>query len=204
MIRDIFEGLGHIIIWFVVISCIISGIFALSFFLNSSERLGAKVETAISKKDFHQAHKYLKRIKDSEEYELYADKLFNAEIGYLMNDNTVNSSDRIISLVADYGSYGTPVVGVTNVKKVIKNNETYMMEVSKYNQMLDGVLSRAISMRNQYLAEKLLNMYKPTLRKSLSESHLFSKDEYNFEYSNEPKDKATEIYIEAVREKKFE
>lgn len=122
----------------------------------------------------------------------------------MMNDNSVNSSDRIISLVADYGSYGTPVVGVTNVKKVIKNNETYMMEVSKYNQMLDGVLSRAISMHNQYLAEKLLNMYKPTLRKSLSESHLFSKDEYNFEYSNEPQEKAEEIYRNAVEEKKFE
>lgn len=204
MIREILEGIGKFFMYVAIIVVLIIGGFILNSYLNSSDRLGAKIETAVSKKDFNQAHKYLKRIKSPEDYELYADKLFNAEIGYLMNDNSVNSSDRIISLVADYGSYGTPVVGVTNVKKVIRNNETYMMEVSKYNQMLDGVLSRAISMRNQYLAEKLLNMYKPTLRKSLSESHLFSKDEYNFEYSNEPKDKATEIYIEAVREKKFE
>lgn len=204
MIREILEGIGKFFIYVAIIVLLIIGGFILNSYLNSSDRLGTKIETAVSKKDFNQAHKYLKRIKNPEDYELYADKLFNAEIGYLMNDNTINSSDRIISLVADYGLYGTPVVGVTNVKKVIRNNETYMMEVSKYNQMLDGVLSRAISMRNQYLAEKLLNMYKPTLRKSMSESHLFSKDEYNFEYSNEPKEKAAEVYLEAVREKKFE
>ena len=204
MIREILEGIGKFFMYVAIIVLLIIGGFILNSYLNSSDRLGAKIETAVSKKDFNQAHKYLKRIKSPEDYELYADKLFNAEIGYLMNDNTVNSSDRIISLVADYGSYGTPVVGVTNVKKVIRNNETYMMEVSKYNQMLDGVLSRAISMRNQYLAEKLLNMYKPTLRKSLSESHLFSKDEYNFEYSNEPKEKAEELYRRAIEEKKFE
>lgn len=204
MIREILEGIGKFFIYVAIVVLLIIGGFILNSYLNSSDRLGTKIETAVSKKDFNQAHKYLKRIKNPEDYELYADKLFNAEIGYLMNDNTINSSDRIISLVADYGLYGTPVVGVTNVKKVIRNNETYMMEVSKYNQMLDGVLSRAISMRNQYLAEKLLNMYKPTLRKSMSESHLFSKDEYNFEYSNEPKEKAAEVYLEAVREKKFE
>lgn len=174
------------------------------FYFRNPERNVPKFENAINNQDFAKAHKYLKRMKKLDEYDYYSDKLFNAEITYLMNDNSANSSDRLINLIANYGEYGTPIVGVTTTKKITKNNEAYMISVAKYNQMLDGVMSRAISMKNQYLAEKLLNLYKPTLRKTLEKSRLFGSDDYSYEYSYEPKELANEVYERAVREKKFE
>ena len=138
-----------------------------------------------------------------DDYKYYYAKVFNAEVTYLLNDNTIEASDRIIQLIADYGFYGSPVIGVTKVKKIIKNNEEYMLEAAKYNQMLDGVLNRAISVRNQYLAVKVLEMYKPTLTKTLYDTHTFSSDEYDFEFSDEPKERAKERYNRAVKEKKF-
>lgn len=181
-------------------------------YLNSYERFEKKIDNAIVKKDFREAHKWLKRFEDKNEkrwhkeeddYKYYHAKVFNAEVTYLLNDNTIEASDRIVQLIADYGFYGSPVVGVTSVKKIIKNNEAYMLEAAKYNQMLDGVLNRAIAVRNQYVAAKVLDMYKPTLKKTLHDTHTFRSDEYNFEYSDEPKERAKENYIKAVKEKKF-
>lgn len=181
-------------------------------YLNSYERFEKKIDNALVEKDFREAHKWLKRFEDKnknswhkedDDYKYYYSKVFNAEVTYLLNDNTIESSDRIVQLIADYGFYGSPVIGVTKVKKIIKNNEEYMLEAAKYNQMLDGVLNRAIAVRNQYLAEKLLEMYKPTLTKTLHDTHTFSSDEYNFEYSDEPKERAKENYNKAVKEKKF-
>ena len=207
-------GKGCAIIVLVVL--LIGGGIGLYSYYNSPERNVTRFEEAINNQDFAMAHKCLKRMKHpgaynwinrltgSDGYYYYADKLFNAEITYLMNDNSVNSSDRLIGLIANYGEYGTPVVGVATTSKITNNNESYMISVAKYNQMLDGVMSRAISMKNQYLAEKLLNLYKPTLRKSLSKSHFLGSDEYSYEYSYEPKELAEEVYQRAVKEKKFE
>lgn len=157
----------------------------------------ARIENAINKQDFSSAHKTLQKLKDADDYEYYADKLFNAEVNVLLYDNSGNSSDRLLSALADYSVYGSPYVGVTNNKDIIKKNEEYTLSVSKYNQRLDGVMSRAISLKNQYLAERLLNLYKPTLTKKLYESHLFKKDEFVFEFSDEPKEQARIVYERA-------
>lgn len=195
----------------IIIALCIAGYYTYRY-LNSFERFEKKIENALIEKDFREAHKWLKRFEDKNEkswhkeeddYKYYYAKVFNAEVTYLLNDNTIEASDRIIQLIADYGFYGSPVIGVTKVKKIIKNNEEYMLEAAKYNQMLDGVLNRAISVRNQYLAVKVLEMYKPTLTKTLYDTHTFSSDEYDFEFSDEPKERAKENYNKAVKEKKF-
>lgn len=204
MIMDILEGIGRLFLTLAIIGGLIIGGSIAYYYFNKPERNIPKFENAINNHDFAKAHKYLKRMKKLDEYDYYSDKLINAEITYLMNDNSANSSDRLINLIANYGEYGTPIVGVTTTKKITKNNEAYMISVAKYNQMLDGVMSRAISMKNQYLAEKLLNLYKPTLRKTLEKSRLFGSDDYSYEYSYEPKELANEVYERAVREKKFE
>ena len=204
MIMDILEGIGRLFLTLAIIGGLIIGGSIAYYYFNKPERNIPKFENAINNHDFAKAHKCLKRMKKLDEYDYYSDRLINAEITYLMNDNSANSSDRLINLIANYGEYGTPIVGVTTTKKITKNNEAYMISVAKYNQMLDGVMSRAISMKNQYLAEKLLNLYKPTLRKTLEKSHLFGSDDYSYEYSYEPKELAKEVYERAVREKKFE
>lgn len=181
-------------------------------YYNSYERIENKIENAIADKNFREAHRWLKRFEDKNEnswnkneegYKYYYAKVFNSEVSYLLCDNSIEASDRIVQLIADYGFYGSPVVGITSVKKIIKNNEAYMLEAAKYNQMLDGVLNRAISVRNQYLSEKIVNMYKPTLTKTLHDTHTFSSDEYNFDYSFEPQELAREKYKRAVEEKRF-
>lgn len=163
-------------------------------------------EGAINNHNFNRAHKCVKWMGHMRDQSLYEDKLFNAEVSYLMNENSVNSSERVITLIANYGNYGSPFLGVADLeqKKLFEANEKYIMDVARYNQMLDGVLSRAISMKNQYLAEKVINFYQPSLKKSLYNDHLLRADEYLFEYSYEAKEKAEEIYRKAVEEKRFE
>lgn len=199
--------------WVLLVIIIPIGRCKVQRYLNSCDRIENKIEEAINNKDFASAHRWLKELNPTinfyelyrrkEDYPIYHTKVFNSEVTYLLNDNSFEASDRIVQLIADYGFYGSPVIGVTRVKKIINSNEEYMLEAAKYNQMLDGVLSRAISVRNQYLAEKVLEMYKPTLKKTLHDSHTFSSDEYNFEYSDEPKERAKESYNRAVKEKRF-
>lgn len=188
------------------IALLVGAIYGIEYLYEDVFDKRAQIERAINNHDFSKAHKNLKLLKDTnnEDYELYADKVFNAEVSFLLDENSENSSDRLLAALADYGVYGSPVAGVTSNKDIISNNEEFMLSVSKFNQRIDGVMSRAISMKNQYLAEKLLNLYKSTLTKQLYESHLFKKDEYIFEYSDEPKENARLVYENALAEKKFE
>ena len=181
--------------WCLLVIAILIGRCSVYKYINSCDRIENKIDNAIYNKDFE----FYRKGKD---YPIYHAKLFNAEVSYLLNDNSIVASDRIVQLIMDYGFYGSPVVGVTR-GSITRNNDEYMLEAAKYNQMLDGVLNRAIAVRNQYLAEKLLEMYKPTLTKTLHDTHTFSSDEYNFEYSDEPKERAKENYNKAVKEKKF-
>ena len=202
--------------WCLLVIAILIGRCSVYKYINSCDRIENKIDNAIYNKDFANAHKWLTKLNNIEltlfnssefyrkgkDYPIYHAKLFNAEVSYLLNDNSIVASDRIVQLIMDYGFYGSPVVGVTR-GSITRNNDEYMLEAAKYNQMLDGVLNRAIAVRNQYLAEKLLEMYKPTLTKTLYDTHTFSSDEYNFEYSDEPKERAKENYNKAVKEKKF-
>ena len=138
-----------------------------------------------------------------EKYEPYQVELFNAELNYLMADDSRANVDRVVTLIGDFRIYGTPIVGVTDVKKVIKSNERYMKSVSRFNTTLDGILARAIAQGNQYLAESILPLYKTNLRKSLHDSHVFSTDEYSYEFTNEAKEHAESVYNKAVKDKKF-
>lgn len=177
----------------------------------------SSVQSAIKIHDFAKAHKKLdKQYKTitnrggrkmderlEEKYEPYQVELFNAELNYLMADDSRANVDRVITLIGDFRIYGTPILGVTDVKKVINGNERYMKSVSRFNTTLDGILARAIAQGNQYLAESILPLYKTNLRKNLHDSHVFSTDEYSFEFTNEAKEHAESVYNKAVKDKKF-
>lgn len=186
------------------------------FYYNHWHDYSPAIEKAIDKQDFRKAHKKLevqyktiqngginKEEKMEELYEPYALKLFNAELNYLMADDSRANVDRVVTLIGDFRIYGTPIVGVTDVKKVIKGNERYMKSVSRFNTTLDGILARAIAQGNQYLAESILPLYKTNLRKNLHDSHVFGSDEYSFEFTNEAKEHAEEVYNKAVKDRKF-
>lgn len=203
------------VISFSIILLIVIGV--MIFHYNHYHDYSPAIEKAIEKQDFRKAHKKLavqyntiqnggtlyKEDKMEELYEPYALRLFNAELNYLMADDSRANVDRVVTLIGDFRIYGTPIVGVTDVKKVIKGNERYMKSVSRFNTTLDGILARAIAQGNQYLAESILPLYKTNLRKNLHDSHVFSSDEYSFEFTNEAKEHAESVYNKAVKDKKF-
>lgn len=201
---------SSIIFLLIVLGCMV-------FHYNHYYDYSPAIEKAIEKQDFAKAHKKLevqyktiqkggginKDEKMEELYEPYALKLFKAELNYLMADDSHANVDRVITLIGDFRIYGTPIVGVTDVKKVIKNNESYMKSVARFNSTLDGVLSQAIAQGNQYLAESILPLYKTNMRKTLHDSHVFNSDEYSFELTNEAQKHAEDIFNKAIKDKKF-
>ncbi|MCQ2311239.1 MAG: hypothetical protein MJZ64_05765 [Paludibacteraceae bacterium] len=175
------------------------------------------VVSAINKHDYSKAHKKLEKQLQTiqnrgginmderieELYEPYAVKLFTAELNYLMVDDSRENVDRVIMLLGDFRTFGTPVVGVTDIKSVKKGNERYMRSVARFNTLLDNVLARSIALHNQYLADNILPMYKANLRKTLHDSHVFSADEHSYEFTDEAKMNAEIVYQKAVKEKRF-
>lgn len=211
------QRLGRIILIFNIIlvsACVYWGV---SAYYAKYKDYSNDVISAISKHDYAKAHKKLdKQLKTiqnrggrgmderiEELYEPYAVKLFTAELNYLMADDSRENVDRVIMLLGDFRTFGTPVVGVTDIKDVKKENERYMRSVARFNTLLDNVLARSIALHNQYLADNILPMYKSNLRKSLHDSHLFSEDEHSYEFTDEAKTNAEIIYQKAVKEKRF-
>lgn len=174
------------------------------------------IEKAIVKHDFEKAHELLFEMsQESEEtkeiydlwegkrkkskYTISLEKVFRAELTYLLNFKDKESSDRLIALIANLPIEATPIVGTTNNEETQEKNEEYSIYAGKINGICDDVLNTAISSNNKYLAEKILLMYKPTLVRDLKESNFFSTNAYTYSYSNEMQIAARKRYEEAVR-----
>lgn len=202
-------------IWYAIILLILVSF--INSYYSKYKDYSEDIVSAINKMDFEKAHKkldkQLKAIQNrggrnmdqriEELYEPYAVKLFTAELNYLMTDDSRENVDRVIVLLGDFRTFGTPIVGVTDIKDVKKENERYMRSVARFNTLLDNVLARSIALHNQYLADNILPMYKTNLRKTLHDSHLFSADEHSYEFTDEAKMNAEIVYQKAVKEKRF-
>lgn len=201
--------------WWAVLLLTIA--FSINSYYSKYKDYSEDVVSAINKHDYSKAHKKLEKQLQTiqnrggrnmderieELYEPYAVKLFTAELNYLMADDSRENVDRVIMLLGDFRTFGTPVVGVTDIKSVKKGNERYMRSVARFNTLLDNVLARSIALHNQYLADNILPMYKANLRKTLHDSHVFSADEHSYEFTDEAKVNAEAIYQKAIKEKRF-
>ena len=173
------------------------------------------IEKAIVKHDYEKAHELLfdmsqlsSETKDQDfwsgkkyksKYTIAYEKVFKSELTYLLNQGDKESSDRLISLIGDLPIEATPTIGITDEKETQEMNEDYSVYVGKFNGICDDVLHNSISTGNRYLAEKILTLYKPTLTRTLEESHFFSTDAYRYSYSNEMQVAARKRFDEAVR-----
>jgi hypothetical protein len=175
-----------------------------------------EIESAIVEKDFQRANKLLRGMKDDNrykknllfdnEYAVYEatfNKVVQAEISYLVNEGDQQGSDRLIALINEYPIVSNPAIGTTHDSDIIEGNDKYNAEVGKFNDYCNQILSRAISTKNQYLAESIVNNFKPTLERKKVDTHFIGNDEYDYQYVETDKEKAKKILKEAIKEGKF-
>lgn len=175
-----------------------------------------EIEEALVEKDFQRANQLLRGMKDDyrykksflsdNEYAVYEatfNKVIQAEITYLVNEGDQQSSDRLIALINEYPIVSNPAIGTTHDSDIIEANDKYNAEVGKFNDYCNQILSRAISTKNQYLAEAIVNTFKPTLERKKVDTHFFGNDEYDYQYVYTDKEKAKKILKEAIKNKMF-
>ncbi len=176
-----------------------------------------KIDSALEENNFSKANTVLREMKDDNRYKpnLFGDaeypvyletynKVIQAEITYLINENDQQSSDRLISLINEYPLDSSPATGTTHDSDIIESNDKYNAEVGKYNAYCNQILSRAISTGNKYLAEAIINNFKPTLNRTKVDTHFFGNDEYDYQYVWTDKENARIILKDAISEGKFE
>lgn len=175
-----------------------------------------KIDTAIQEHDFQNAHNLLQEIKmqskqvalwdRAEARQFYLseyNKVILAEITYLVNEKDEQASDRLIGLINEYPIDSNPATGTTHDSDIIEGNDKYNAEVGKFNDYCNQILSRAISTKNLYLAEAIVNNFKPTLERKKIDSHFLGNDEYDYQYVETDKEKAKIKLKEAIMEGKF-
>lgn len=176
----------------------------------------SEIEEALVEKDFQHAHQLLRGMKDDNrykknllfdnEYAVYEatfNKVIQAEISYLVNEGDQQGSDRLVALINEYPIVSNPAIGTTHDSDIIEGNDKYNAEVGKFNDYCNQILSRAISTKNQYLAEAIINNFKPTLERKKVDTHFLGNDEYDYQYVETDKEKAKKILKEAIKEGKF-
>lgn len=179
----------------------------------------SEIEKALVEKDFQQANQLLREMKDNPiyqkdesifnhktDYPIYVEcvnKVIQAEISFLINEGDQQSSDRLVALINEYPIESNPAIGTTHDSDIIEGNDKYNAEVGKFNDYCNQILSRAISTKNQYLAEAIVNTFKPTLERKKVDTHFIGNDEYDYQYVYTDKEKAKQILEEAIKEKKF-
>lgn len=181
-------------------SLLVSVIYLVSLFIPQDTTV---MERALDRHDFKKAETILDRIADNDPvaYNESIYKVANAEVEYLLNEHNPISVDRLISLIQSKGSAlirTSPLTGKTDSKDVQSNNEAYGLEVTRYNAFLDSIVSRAIASNDKYLATRIVQCYKPTLEKIVSRTKLFSRDEYEYVYSYNDRDRAMARVDEAI------
>ena len=178
-----------------------------------------EIEEALVEKDFQQANQLLREMKDNPvyqkdesifnhktDYPVYVEcvnKVIQAEISFLINEGDQQSSDRLVALINEYPIESNPAIGTTHDSDIIEANDRYNAEVGKFNDYCNQILSRAISTKNQYLAEAIVNTFKPTLERKKVDTHFFGNDEYDYKYVYTDKEKAKKILKEAIKNKMF-
>ena len=154
-------------------------------------------QEACQEQDFEAANKIVERRMFMTEKD--KDYVFNAEMLYLVSQNTEEASNRVLYLLAEYQFQGMPVspggkYGLMFYREV----KMYLESISNYNNRCNNVLSLAISQGNESLARKVVELFKQNIDVDFedSDSHYIriSKKGYN----NTDKDAAQAKYDEAV------
>lgn len=178
------------------------------------------IDKALSRNDFEEAERLLAKMSQNEKdqdrgsiflldihesnYSKACQKVMKSQITYLINQGDETSADRIVNILLNIHTEESPVLGISDSSSAENRNEWYNKEAGKFNAYCDEILNTAISRGNKYLAEKIVSVYKPTVIRSVAESHFFGSDEYLYEYSEDVKNAAKSKLYDAVVHGSFE
>ncbi len=137
--------------------------------------------------DFEAAHKFLDFLHDNyvdgygkaDDYESYQvrdvrekyhaalNAIFKQEMMFLASDGSEQAADKVVYLLTEIPEEGSAYPdGRYSWWKIVEGSEeakehvTYCKWVTNYNSLCTQILDLAISQENQYLAKKVIKMYK--------------------------------------------
>ena len=152
--------------------------------------------------DFEAAYKIIEITDGTEEDKDY---VFNAEMLYLASQNTEDASNRILYLLAEYHIPGTPTApnGEYNFDKAYDGAKKYVEGISRYNNRCNSVLDMAIALKNEKLANGVINLMKQNVdvEEDNGTLHLFKVSSKGV--NNNDIDIAKKKLEEAIKEGKF-
>lgn len=138
--------------------------------------------------DFNAAYKIIELTDGTEEDKDY---VFNAEMLYLVSQNTEETSNRVLYLLAEYQIPGTPVSpGAEYLDEDYRSVKKYMEGISRYNNRCNSVLSLAISQRNETLARKVIELFKQNVDVRIEHTGIENIEISEKGYNNTDKDAA--------------
>lgn len=167
-------------------------------------------QEACRAEDFEAAHKYLDILYDKylegygsasdyqsyrvqdvrEKYHAALNAIFKQEMMVLASDGSEQSSDKIVYLLTEIPEEGSAHpdgryswVKIREDCDDAKEHVTYCKWVTNYNSLCTQILDLAISQENQYLAKKVIKMYKQNV--------INEEDAYKKENSDDYKVKRT-------------
>ena len=111
--------------------------------------------------DFNAAYKIIELTDGTEEDKDY---VFNAEMLYLVSQNTEEASNRVLYLLAEYHIPGTPPSPKAEYRHDAYDAvKKYIEGISRFNNRCNSVLSLAISQGNETLARKVIELFKQNI-----------------------------------------
>lgn len=158
-------------------------------------------QSACRNLDFVAAYDWIEKNNGSEEDKDY---VFNAEMLYLVSQNTEEASNRVLYLLAEYQIPGTPLYPNGHyTDKYYGPAKEYIEGLSRYNNRCRRVLDLAISQGNETLARKVIELFKQNVDIHADYSDWKSLEISEKGYNNSDKDAAKKRLEEAIKEGAF-
>lgn len=176
------------------------------------------VEVACRNHDFEAAYQFAEKYDKSlldiggreEKRKLthHRDYIFNQEMLYLVSLNTPEATNRVVYLLSEYNLEGTPVgENQTYVHPVERDPaKEYIASIIKYNERCNSILDLALSLGNEELAKKIIDLYKKDIEilSDYAEGGVFGDEELKTgKYVETSKQAAKEKLEKAIKEGKF-
>lgn len=173
------------------------------------------VEDACRNHDFEAAYQFAEKFDqrllggvNKKELSRHRDYIFNQEMLYLVSLNTPEATNRVVYLLAEFNIEGTPVGENQTYSHPVERDpaKDYIASIIKYNERCNSVLDLSISLGNERLAKKIIDLYKKDIEilSDYAEGGVFGDEELKTgKYVETSKQAAKEKLEKAIKEGKF-
>ncbi len=124
-----------------------------------------KLAMVIEETDPSGANAYNTSLKYEKQFQSAEDYVFKQEMMFLVSNGDEQSSDKILYLLTELQVLGEPLnEGLNNYYDAESlPQRLYSQYIKRFNNHCDQILDLAISQNNEYLAKKVLGMYKENI-----------------------------------------